>query len=167
MAKILNLEGVRRGDAHLDRAKRLNPNVTKRPVPIEAIVHGERVTYSVPEVAQMINKHPLTIRRAIASGELKASGGGKTHYRISRTDLEAWWRARGGGALLETGQSTLPREDTGENIDALLDATAAAARRAGYKTDEDVERLIAEVRAELGHDAPRRALCERNTGVSA
>jgi ElaB/YqjD/DUF883 family membrane-anchored ribosome-binding protein len=42
--------------------------------------------------------------------------------------------------------------------EALLDATGAAARRAGYKTEEDIERLLSEVRAETGHDEPRLAL---------
>jgi excisionase family DNA binding protein len=153
MAKVLDLEGVRRGDAHLERAKRLNPKVTKRPVPVAEIIGGEpapRVTYGVSEVAQIVGLHPLTIRRAIAAGELKAAnGGGKSPYRISRADLETFWRARGGGALLEPVANNMQASDDGDETEALLDATAAAARRAGYTTEADIDRLIQEVRAEL------------------
>jgi excisionase family DNA binding protein len=150
MGKVIDLEGIRRGDAHLERAKRLNPKVTKRPVPIAEIIGGEpapRVTYGVSEVAQIVGLHPLTIRRAIAAGELKAAnGGGKSPYRISRADLETWWRARGGGVLQE---ATANASHEGDETEALLDATAAAARRAGYTTEADIDRLITEVRAEL------------------
>lgn len=129
MAKVIDLEGVRRGDAHLERARQLNPNIGKRPVPVESIINGQRAAYTVSEVARLVSKHPLTIRRAIAAGELKASGGGKSHYRISRGDLEAWWRERGGGALLEDAthtedeQQATPTADNGVAARlALLDA---------------------------------------------
>lgn len=65
------------------------------------LVRGERVTLTVPELATLSGLHPLTIRRAIGAGKLKAAnGGGRSHYRISRIDAEQWWRGRGGGTLL-------------------------------------------------------------------
>lgn len=48
-----------------------------------------------------------------------------------------------------------------DKVEALLDATGAAARRAGYETEKDIERLLAEVRAMMGHDKPRCALYEK------
>ncbi len=131
MGNVIDLDLVREGDAHLKRAKRLNPNVTARSVPVAAIANG---ALTVTELAQIAGVHPQTIRRAIAARELQAaSKGHRGHHRISRADAEAWWRRRGGGTLLETD-----------------------------KSDENVERIIAEVRAQLGHDAPRRALREQN-----
>jgi excisionase family DNA binding protein len=110
--KVINLEGVRRADARLQRAKELDPNVTTRPVPVGELVAIGRVTLTVPELAALTGLHPLTIRRAIGNGELKAAnGGGRSHYRISRADAEAWWRGRGGGTLL--GDATI-NTTTGE-----------------------------------------------------
>jgi excisionase family DNA binding protein len=98
MGNVIDLDLVREGDAHLKRAKRLNPNVTARPVPVEAIATG---ALTVTQLAQLAGVHPQTIRRAIAARELQAaSKGRKGHHRISRTDAEAWWRRRGGGTLL-------------------------------------------------------------------
>lgn len=46
----------------------------------------------------------------------------------------------------------VPESAQSDEVDALLDATGAAARRAGYQTEADIKRLIAEVRAELGRE---------------
>jgi excisionase family DNA binding protein len=101
MPKTINLDLVKSADARRKRAKRINPNVTARAVPIGELVQRGRVTITVPELATLTGLHPLTIRRAIAAGELKAAnGGGRSHYRISRTDAETWWQGRGGGTLL-------------------------------------------------------------------
>ena len=98
MSNTINLDLVREGDQHLKRAKRLNPSVTARAVPVATIATG---AFTVPELAQLAGVHPQTIRRAIQAGELKAATGGfKGHARISRTDAEVWWRGRGGGTLL-------------------------------------------------------------------
>ena len=78
--KTIDLALVRSADARLARAKRLNPNVTARPVPIGELVTRGRVTLTVPELATLTGLHSLTIRRAIAAGELKAAnGGGRSH----------------------------------------------------------------------------------------
>jgi excisionase family DNA binding protein len=46
--------------------------------------------------------HPITVRREIAAGRLRAAHAGrKGHYRISRADVETWWRSRGGGVLFD------------------------------------------------------------------
>ena len=96
MSNTINLELVRQGDAHLKRAKELNPNVTARPVPI-----ADLGAFDVPTLAQLAGVHPQTIRRAIEKGELKAARNGRySQARISRTDAEVWWRGRGGGTLL-------------------------------------------------------------------
>ena len=42
--------------------------------------------------------HKETLRRAIKSGELLAAKLGKS-YRISKTELEEFWQAKGGGEL--------------------------------------------------------------------
>lgn len=114
MPKTINLDLVKSADARLKRAKRLNPNVTARPVPVAQIVERGRVTLTVPELATLTGLHPLTIRRAISAGELQAAnGGGKSAYRISQPDAESWWRGRGGGTLFG-GAVEEPREDTPE-----------------------------------------------------
>jgi excisionase family DNA binding protein len=162
MGKVIDLEGVRRGDAHLKRAKELNSDVTRRAVPVAGIVSNSRLAFTVPQVAEIVGLHPITVRREIRAGRLRAaSAGGKGHYRISRADVETWWRSRGGGVLQESAVSTLAAgDDQNSEVDALLDATAQAARRAGYHSAEDVDRLIDEVRVELGTAGPRRALRE-------
>ena len=100
MGSLIDLARVRSAHRHLERAKELDPTITERPVPILEIIAMEKYTYSVQEISEIVGVHPHTIRRAIAGGELKAAnGGGKSPYRISRPDAEAWWRARGGGAL--------------------------------------------------------------------
>ena len=96
MSNTINLELVRQGDAHLKRAKQLNPNVTARPVPVADVG-----AFDVPTLANLAGVHPQTIRRAIEKGELKAARNGRySQARISRTDAEVWWRGRGGGTLL-------------------------------------------------------------------
>jgi excisionase family DNA binding protein len=106
MPATINLDLVKSADARLRRAKRLNPNVTARPVPVEELV--QRGALTVPELAAIANMHPLTIRRAIAAGELKAaSNGAKGHYRITRADANAWWKGRGGSGLFPEFENTL------------------------------------------------------------
>jgi excisionase family DNA binding protein len=96
MSQTINLELVRQGDAHLRRAKKLDPSVTARAVPV-----GEMGAFTVPQLASLAGVNPQTIRRAIAKGELKAAKSGHhSQARISRTDAEIWWRERGGGTLL-------------------------------------------------------------------
>lgn len=96
MSQTINLQLVREGDAHLKRAKKLDPRITARAVPV-----AEVGAFTVPQLASLAGVNPQTIRRAIHKGELKAAKAG--HYgqaRISRTDAELWWRGRGGGTIL-------------------------------------------------------------------
>jgi excisionase family DNA binding protein len=61
---------------------------------------AQQVTFTVAEAAKITGRSVKTIRRHAKSGRLKAAGGGRgTPYRISRPDLEAWWREQGGGRL--------------------------------------------------------------------
>jgi len=98
--------------------------------------------YDVPEAATVLGLTPDTMRRWLRAGRVRG-------MRLGRD-----WRIPV-RAIDELAQGTT---NQGDDVDALLDATGDADRRAGYRTEADVEQLIAEVRAELGHDAPRRAL---------
>ena len=148
MSQTINLELVRQGDAHLKRAKKLDPSVTARAVPV-----GEMGAFTVPQLASLANVNPQTIRRAIAKGELKAAKSG--HYsqaRISRTDAEIWWRERGGGTLLGdlTPTVALDAETTaGQFADFLARAEALTQRMeaAGFEGVNGAE-LVREGREE-------------------
>lgn len=59
-----------------------------------------RTTFTLLEAAALLQVHPETLRRAIKADELLAAKIGK-EYRISKTDLEAYWIAKGGGALFD------------------------------------------------------------------
>jgi excisionase family DNA binding protein len=103
--------------------------------------------YTVDEAAATLKVDAQTVRRMLQQGRIKGRKLGKA-WRIPES-------------ALQSVVAVLPEvDDEITEVDALLDATGEGIRRAGYKTDEDVERLIAEVRAELGHDGPRRALRE-------
>jgi excisionase family DNA binding protein len=54
---------------------------------------------SVREAALLLGLHEETIRRAVRRGELKACRLGHRTLRISRADLEEYFRSHGGGAL--------------------------------------------------------------------
>ena len=56
---------------------------------------------SVRDAARLLGYHPETIRRAIRRGDLKACRFGLREFRISRVDLDAYFRAQGGGSLFE------------------------------------------------------------------
>jgi len=58
----------------------------------------DKTTYTIGEVADLLNCHKDTVRRAIKAGALKAVKLGKD-YRVSKPDLEEWWKQRGGGTL--------------------------------------------------------------------
>ncbi|MBG0777490.1 MAG: helix-turn-helix domain-containing protein [Desulfovibrionaceae bacterium] len=60
----------------------------------------EKTTYTLAEAAGLLSCHKETIRRAIKAGELRAAKLGK-EYRVSKADLEHYWRNRGGGALFD------------------------------------------------------------------
>ncbi len=77
-----------------------------------------KTTFTLAEAAVLLSCHKETLRRAIGAGELRAARLGR-EYRISRTDLQAFWTAQGGGELFEPGQNQedgdAPRPDAREN----------------------------------------------------
>ena len=108
--------------------------------------------YDVPTASQVLGLKPDTMRRWLRAGRIRGVRLGRD-WRISE-------RAINELAHTSTNQQskTVEPQRVEAEVDDLLDATGAAAKRAGYHTDDDIERLIAEVRAELGHDTPRHAL---------
>ena len=99
--KPIDLEKVREGDAHLERARRLHDEEGRepRPVPLEEIAMEDQTTFSVQEAARLAGLSEETIRREIRAGKLKAAQVGTGPYRISRVEIANWWRSRGGGEL--------------------------------------------------------------------
>lgn len=153
MSQTIDLELVRQGDAHLKRAKELNPNVTARPVPVADVG-----AFDVPTLARLAGVHQQTIRRAIAKGELKAARNGRySQARVSRTDAEIWWRERGGGTLLGDLAPTVAPVQTG----AKTSRKEAIARGFGFlkgkarSSDDFLAERHAEARAETEKDETR------------
>jgi excisionase family DNA binding protein len=58
--------------------------------------------YTVNEAAELLGLHHNTVRKWCREGEIKAMVIGR-EYRISRIELERYWKARGGGELFEHG----------------------------------------------------------------
>ena len=71
-----------------------------------------KTTFTMAEAAALLSCHVETVRRAIKSGSLSAARLGRD-FRISRTDLQAFWTASGGADLFGNGELPLP--PTGEN----------------------------------------------------
>ena len=63
-------------------------------------------TYTLKEAAALLQAHPETVRRWARTGKLKAFKA--QGYRFSRSDLEAFWRSKGGGELLERADGRVP-----------------------------------------------------------
>ena len=76
----------------------------------EALKPVEKTTFTLSEAAELLSCHKETLRRAIKEGGLYAAKVGKG-YRISRADLEEFWKAKGGGALFE-GQARPPQPES-------------------------------------------------------
>ena len=66
-----------------------------------------KTTFTLAEAAGLLSCHTETLRRAIKNGTLYAARLGR-EYRISRTDLQAFWTARGGSDLFGNGEVPLP-----------------------------------------------------------
>lgn len=62
-----------------------------------------KTTFTLAEAAELLSCHRETLRRAIRGGTLRAAKLGRG-FRISRCDLEAFWKAGGGGDLFEKGE---------------------------------------------------------------
>lgn len=108
---------------------------------------------TIDETAQYLSCTPTTVRRMLRRGDLRGVKFGK-FWRVPREVL----RRIETEALSESTPRNVDTKHTVADADALLDETGKAARRAGYHTDEDIERLISEVRADSGNEAPRRSL---------
>lgn len=61
-------------------------------------VPSGKTTFTLAEAAELLSCHRETLRRAIRSGGLRAAKLGRG-FRISRSDLEAFWTSSGGGDL--------------------------------------------------------------------
>lgn len=66
-----------------------------------------KTTFTLAEAAELLSCHRETLRRAILNGDLRAAKLGRG-YRISRLDLEAFWKAGGGGDLFGGDESPAP-----------------------------------------------------------
>jgi excisionase family DNA binding protein len=66
-----------------------------------------KTTFTLAEAAALLSCHAETLRRAIKNGSLRAARLGR-EYRISRTDLQAFWTACGGSDLFGNGEVPLP-----------------------------------------------------------
>ena len=66
-----------------------------------------KTTFTLAEAAELLSCHVETLRRAIKSGTIPAARLGR-EYRISRTDLQAFWTARGGSELFGNGEAPMP-----------------------------------------------------------
>ena len=66
-----------------------------------------KTTFTLAEASALLSCHAETLRRAIKNGTLHAARLGR-EYRISRTDLQAFWTERGGSDLFGNGEAPLP-----------------------------------------------------------
>jgi len=172
MSKVVDLDRVRRGKAELRRAVELGKargSQPARPVPVAELIAGGRVTLTVPELATLTGLHQLTIRRAIARGELKAAnGGGRSQYRISRADAESWWRGRGGGTLLGAApmlEMDAQNDTSNGAASEQAGVTSAAAILSGLDSDDPRARNAA-IMALSQADAQTSALVETEVARS-
>jgi len=114
-AKKIDFKAVQESRARLDELVREHPEMIDKSIPEaerlqqwEEILRGMEMTgknaFSIKEAAELLSCHPDTLRRAIKAGKLKAAklgtdtGKGKD-YRISRADLQEYYRSLGGGEL--------------------------------------------------------------------
>ena len=70
-----------------------------------------KTTFTLTEAATLLSCHAETLRRAIKNGTLHAARLGR-EYRISRTDLQAFWTESGGSELFGNNEASL--SPTGE-----------------------------------------------------
>jgi len=56
--------------------------------------------FSLKEAAQILGVNPVTVRRLIHKGVLRAGKVGRD-YRLSKADLNEYYQSQGGGKLFE------------------------------------------------------------------
>lgn len=103
MSKKIDLEGIREVDAKADALVAQYPNLRRMteadlvnaltPPPIKE-------AYSAVEVAAILGFHPEHVRKMIRTGKIRAAKLGGA-WRVSRADLERYWRDQGGGELFQ------------------------------------------------------------------
>lgn len=86
-----------------------------------------KTTFTLAEAAELLSCHRETLRRAIRNGALRAAKLGRG-FRISRSDLESFWAASGGGDLF--GKDVPEGEAAGE---AAASGSGAAGKTGGKK----------------------------------
>lgn len=84
-------------------------------------------TYTVSEVAEMVDRDPETVRRWIRNGYLEAARIGR-EYRLSAAELNRWFSSRGGGTLVPSGDEPLAESLELEAPESLDDARQLAGR---------------------------------------
>lgn len=57
-----------------------------------------KTTFRVPEVAELLDMSEATVRRKLRAGDIPGVKLNKS-WRVSRAELENWWRDKGGGDL--------------------------------------------------------------------
>ena len=84
-------------------------------------------TYSVKEVAKIVDRNPESVRRWIRAGYIDAARIGRS-YQISARALDEWFRSRGGGRLIpDEGKELADRLEL-ETPDDLDDVRSVAGR---------------------------------------
>ncbi len=115
MAKKIDFKAVQESRGRLDKLAREHPELIDKSIPeaerrrqweetLRGVEMTEKNAFTIKEAAERLACHPDTLRRAIKAGKLKAAklgtdtGKGKG-YRISRADLQEYYRSLGGGEL--------------------------------------------------------------------
>lgn len=106
MSRVVDLEGIRLARANLDSIARDHPHLVGvgssteewEMVLSDALAGREVITLT--EATELLKCHRETLRRAIRTKQLQAVRVGR-EYAVSKSDLEAYWQAKGGGKLFE------------------------------------------------------------------
>lgn len=110
--RIINMDMIREARKNLEKIAREHPELTNQSGEnaerlfqgvFDMVVDKGKLTFSLSEAAEILGVHSETVRRAIKAGKLKAAKTGRD-YRISRADLQAYWRELGGSELFESNE---------------------------------------------------------------
>jgi excisionase family DNA binding protein len=118
--KKIDFKAVRMARENLSRIAREHPELTDQETRKEELeqqwlstlgeIMRDKTVFTIEETASIFAVHKDTVRRAIKAGKLKAAKLGK-EYRISRLDLEAYYRAHGGGELFQFHEHETERKE--------------------------------------------------------
>lgn len=104
--KVIDLVRVKAALADLDRACNENPTLKGSDqwteTEVMEVLGMDKNIYNVREAAVLLGVTAETLRREVRKGNLKAAKVGRD-LRISKADLEAYYRTRGGGDLFTDG----------------------------------------------------------------